>query len=89
MWTGSMFCSPFYSFQVLLAETPLMADLMRALVDFAVLRTPPAAEVVSALKAIVFEPAALPPRVQAQAIREQAMLTLGAVVCPSPSFMPP
>ena len=61
-----------------------MADLMRALVDFAVLRTPPAAEVVSALKAIVFEPAALPPRVQAQAIREQAMLTLGAVVCPLP-----
>ncbi len=54
---------------------------MRALVGFSLMTALPAPELIEALHAIVFTPANLSSRVQAQAIREQAILTLGAVVC--------
>ena len=59
-----------------------MADLMRALVGFSTLRAAPTAALVAVLQDIVFQPDGLSLRVQTQAIREQAMLTLGAVVSP-------
>jgi len=65
-----------------------MADLMRALVGFSTLRAAPTAALVAVLQDIVFQPDGLSPRVQTQAIREQAMLTLGAVVSISLSLSP-
>jgi hypothetical protein len=66
--------------QILKAPLPLMADLMRALIGFSTLRAVPTAALVAVLRDIVFQPDGLSLRVQTQAIREQAMLTLGAVV---------
>jgi hypothetical protein len=67
--------------QVLLAATPLMADLSRALTDLATMHVPPTPRMLDAMEQIVFAPADAPPRVQAQSMREQAMLALGAMVC--------
>ena len=71
-----------FNAQILKAPLPLMADLMRALIGFSTLRAVPTAALVAVLQDIVFQPDGLSLRVQTQAIREQAMLTLGAVVSP-------
>ena len=57
-----------------------MGDLSRVITSFVTMQAAPTPELVDALEAIVFSPSKLSPRVQAQAIREQAMLALGAVV---------
>ena len=65
--------------KILLAEKPLMADLLRALTDIAVLSSPPTPALLTAVEDIVFRPANLSLRVQTQTVREQAVLAVGAL----------
>ena len=58
----------------------MMADLDRALVGIATMKAVPLLELMDVLEAIVFNPANMSLRVQSQAVREQAMLSLGAMV---------
>lgn len=67
--------------QVLLAQTPLMADLQRALTALASFKTAPTPLMLDAVSRIVFDPATVPARAQAQAVREQAILAIGTLVC--------
>ena len=66
--------------QVLLSDAPLMADLNRALVGLATMQAAPISALVAVLEELVFEPKNMSLRCQSQAIRVQAMLTLGSLV---------
>eukprot|EP00048_Salpingoeca_helianthica_P015064 m.224861 g.224861 ORF g.224861 m.224861 type:complete len:794 (-) comp16565_c0_seq1:1010-3391(-) len=65
---------------VLLAQTPLMADLQRALTALASFKTAPTPLMLDAVSRIVFDPATVPARAQAQAVREQAILAIGTLI---------
>jgi len=66
--------------QVLSAQEPLMGDLSRALTDIATMRVPPTKAMMDTMRRIVFDPSTASNRVQAQTIREQAILALGALI---------
>ena len=62
------------------AETPLIGDLTHALTGLATIKWTPIPELLDLIEEIVFYPRKLSMRAQTQHVREQAMLTLGALM---------
>ena len=58
-----------------------MADLLQLMTGLATMKTRPTDEMLEAVEAIVFSPMKLNTRLQAQSVRDQAILAIGGMVC--------